>query len=1150
MKKALKYIYFLFIIFQGCAKDMPHDDFDVLRLSNEAENSIELHPIKNINSTDSISFGLIELGEVTNEGKKKFTVSQIELKSDSIYIGNNELNKMDMVLTKKYDTLLNIINAVATRVVDIKEKNNKTKIIGFSPVKNTNALPEVKKATLISSKSNYGELKLVSQNENFNTDGTKQDIMNNEEVVIPTVILDEVLIKATSKKANSSNLMIKNKDSVKVTSIVLKSEQQKTNSTRSESSTDSIKIINTENSNKVLLNVLEKNKLKVKENSVYNFNLKVLSKNKRYEVNKRHTLLVEVENESAETSFVKLDVLFPEGWSIISVSTINSFKKNEKKIAYISFYIPSNTKPGKIPATIEIKDVYSKTIQSVEVMFNVAENYDLDVYNIYTPQNLRAGELIRTAYAIKNNGNIEQKINLKSKNIIDGENILNIAPDSTIIVNLTQKTDAKTYYFRSIGTGLEVYSNTSGETYRSYNSVEVFPSKIKQKDAFFRYPVRASLYYNSYTNKKDHFSTMSAEVSGDGYLDLDKNHYLNFIIRGPKQENLKRFGVADQYSLIYKYKDETILYLGDHSYEIDRLGFNSRYGMGFRLIQNVKNWTLSAFYSKPRLYKFNSEPIYGVKADYYVTDSLSTGVSLTRSKGFSQFTNQNINENPNEEGQILTFNVDYRNRNTLIKGESSVSLTNENIDVANYINLTQKFKNLTYNGSLTIAGKNYFGTLTNSFQYTNNLNYAVNKWNFGLGQSLYKVNQRLDPLFYAAEPYFENYYGYVGYRFNQYHKVNFRFDRREREDKLEPKNYHYKEYGLNYSYSYSSNTFFANFNGRIAKTRNLLSDFADYNNTYAHNLSMSYRFSNSLRLRGNINHNYSNRYGSSNTNLNYVRYSAGVNYNFSNNLRLNTTYNSGFSPEDTYLKRDYISANLMAKLNKNHLFEVRSNYFETPGTVNKKELLVYGKYTYSFGVPIKKIAEQGGIDGYVFSLDKTIDIKKIKIIAEGKTVLTDKNGKFELNNLSLGKNYILIDESTLPIDVVASTKIPFEVKIEEGNKVQLDIELVRSTRIYGIIDLGNNQLNKYNLQGYIKLENDNFTYYTESNSKGEFQFKKIVPGTYKLTLIRLRENNKLFDIENNVQVIAKAGEKSDVKVNVKIKTRKIKFNNKNFKVGQ
>ena len=877
--------------------------------------------------------------------------------------------------------------------------------------------------------------------------------------------------------------------------------------------------------------------------------IRVLNLQETYETNKSHTLIIEVENNDAKTINLLAEALLPKTWRVISISDLGTIEPNKKKMVLISLFIPADSPPEKVAATIAIKNNNGITIVSKEVFLSIAANYDLEVYNLYTPSKLQAGETIEAKYEIKNKGNIEQEIFLSSKNNIKGEKLIKIAPNSQVTVDLNQETDAKYFDFRNIGTYLNVISNTSEKVYKSFGSTQVFPSKLKQKDAFFRYPVRASLNYNSHTYKDNHFSTISSEFIGDGYLDVNKKNYLNFIIRAPQQQNLKRFGVTDQYSLIYKYNNSTTVYLGDHAYYINRLGFDSRYGMGFKVDQNIKDWTLSAFYSKPRLYSFNSEALFGIKSVYHFTKSLHLGIAVERSEGTVMGANKNIEENLDEKGQIATFNFEYRNKNTFINAESSTSMTNKNVDYANYLTLVQKYKNLTYSGSFTVAGKNYFGTIGNSLQYSNSLYYKVNKFDFVVGQTLSQVNKRLDPLFFAAEPYYENYYGKIGYRFGKKNYINIRFDKRVREDQLEPKNYFYKEYGMDYRYLYSNSAFVLSFNGRIAKTQNLLSDNLQYRNTYAHNLNASYRFSDHLSLRGGVNHNYSNRYGTSNFNTNYFRYTMGFNYNFNKNFRFNATYNSGFSPEENYLRRDFINAKLTVRVAKNHLFELRANYYENPGAVNKRELLAFGKYTYSFGVPLKRILEQGGVDGYVQLNDNTIDIKGIKIIAAGKSVVTNDKGRFELNNLSLGKNYILMDESTLPFGIIAAVQTPFEVTIQKDQKTDLNIELVRSATVTGNLiypQLGKPIIN--NLEGYLKLENDDFSYNVESNAKGAFQFKNIVPGTYKLTLIHYK-GNQFFELDKETTVTVSEGEKEIIEVIVKGKERKIQFKSKNFKIG-
>ncbi|MDT0643956.1 hypothetical protein RM553_14050 [Zunongwangia sp. F363] len=866
-----------------------------------------------------------------------------------------------------------------------------------------------------------------------------------------------------------------------------------------------------------------------------------------YTPGKKQTLSLEVEIKKGQADSLFIQAKMPENWSLISSSTLENIQSGNKKLALISLYIPKNASPGQNTFTVLVIDANGRLIKEKEINIEIAENYELEVFNISSPQSVKAGEEIEAIYGIRNNGNMVQELILDSNGKINEEEFLIIAPDSLMTIQVSKKTEAKVYYLMNVSTYLNVKSTAEDKSYRAYSSTTVFPSKIKEKDAFFRFPVRASLNYNSHTFKKNHFSTISAELRGDGYLDLAKNHHLNFIFRAPQQQNLKRFGVTDQYSLIYNYKDQTTVYLGDHAYFINRLGFDSRYGMGFRIDQKYKDWLFTAYYSNPRLYSFNSAPLYGVKSVYRVNDSLFIGASLAASKGTLQGASHQIEANPDEKGQIATVNLDYRNHGTIIEAEFSGSFTNKASDFAGFLNLVQNFGNLTYSGTFSISGEDYFGAMRNSLQYSNSFFYKLNKWNFATGQTVSKVNRNLDPLFYAAEPYYENFYGLIGYRFNKKHFVSVRGDMRQREDQLEPKSYFYKEHGLLYRYLYSGERFHFNFNGRIAKTRNLLLEENIYRNSFSHNINGSYRLIDGITIRAGVNHNYNNRYGRSGNSTNYTRYHLGFNYNLNRNIRINATYNSGFSPDDSYLRRDFINSNILLRLNKNHQFELRANYYENAGVLNRKELLALGKYTYTFGVPLKRVLEQGSVEGVIFSENPAISVENIKIIAAGHKIATDKKGRFEINNLPLGKNYLFIEEASLPEGVVVSKKAPLEIIIRKDKTQNLSFELVQGGKVNGSIQLIKRK-DTLGYQGYIKLTNEEFSYFVESNTNGLFSFKNIVPGNYNLDLVRFKEED--YESMESTQVNVKSGSIATILIPLTARERKIKFSKKNFTLGK
>lgn len=883
-------------------------------------------------------------------------------------------------------------------------------------------------------------------------------------------------------------------------------------------------------------------------NSVNNeeIQVRILNKERSYQTNKNYTFITQIVNKGETLTQVSLDAVLPPDWRIISISAIPELQPNERKLCLISFYIPTQSAPGNVDALLVVKS-NNYVVKNHKFNLKVAANYGLEVFNLSAPKQLQAGELIEATYGIKNNGNTNQEIILSSRNTIDGERKIIIPNDSTVVVKLTQETDAKANAYRRISTNLEVLNTHTQRKYYKTQSVEVIPTTIKQKDPYLRYPIDASLYFSSYTNEDYHYSTLSAELRGNGFLDVEKKHHLNFTLRAPKKEKLRRFSTVDQYSLIYNYNNTTTLHLGDHSYYINRLGFGSRYGMGFKLDHDIKKWTLSAFYSKPRLYHFNKKPLYGVKAVYHHSDSLKIGLTMEKSEG-NTYSYRNI-FNQDGKGQIVTIDYDYKSKNTRIDAEVSTSFNNTSSDFATDLNLVQRFKNVSFSSYLILAGKNYLGNISNSLQLNNNLNYNNNGFNLGVGHAISRVNRRLDPVLFETEPYHESYYATLGYRFSNKHFLHFRFDKRFREDQLEPVNYKYQEYGFNYSFNYTDKLFTGYFGGRFAKTQNLLSEDDNYKDSYIHNVNVSYKIFKSISLRGGFNHIYTNRYGTSDLSSNYMRYNFGFNYNLMRRFSLNANYNSGFSPEESYKRREYINLNLRAKINKHHRFEVRANYFENPAVVNNKELFAYAKYTYSFGVGVKRMFDLGGVEGSLITTDNDINIKGIKVYTAGKTIVTDKYGNFEFNNLELGTNYIYIDESTLPMHVVAKQKNPIEVIVEKDKRVRLDLLLVKAGKLNGTLNLTNKEKAiETNLESYLKLENEDFTYYAESNKNGTFKFQNIVPGDYTFTVMRFKKNGKNLSVVKNTEISIKEGIETPIIVNVKGKERKIKFKNKKLNV--
>ncbi|TDE05911.1 carboxypeptidase-like regulatory domain-containing protein [Flavobacterium sandaracinum] len=1168
MKTAAKFLYTLIPLYIGCGMGIQSDELDAVATKSDTIASTNIPESAQPAAATAKTYIKSEIKTVANSNSESKAKALTENSSTLIKIKSPE-DKLSDITTPKVHSKKNEVKTFTQKEIEMmantlaafKNENRKTE----TNTSTTSVIKSVTKKKILEKNLKLAEVNqakvIAALTETVQKQSNESKIFTQKEVEAMTLALTvtnkpESKLVTKTRQASAKSVAA----TVKTTAINdVKIAESKISETKpaaqngvkafTKNEIEAIAAALTSSKNTITKPTVKSKNNRPDETGIEQIKIRILNLQENYKTNKSYTLIVEIENEENKTTNLKIDPELPPKWTIISITELGILEPFQKKMILVSFIIPSENPAVETVASFHVKNAAGNKIASKEVAFSIDKNLDLEIYNVYTTSKLQAGEIITAKYEIKNKGNVEQELILSSKNTVKGEKTIKLGPNSSITIELSQATDPKYYDFITIGTFLNVTSSTSGKTYKAYGSTSVFPSKLKQTDAFFRYPLRFSINYNSNTFQDKNYSAISGELIGDGFLDLKKKNYLNFIIRAPQQQNLQNFGITDQYSLIYNYNNSTIVYLGDHGHYINRLGFDSRFGMGFRVDQNIKKWTLTAFYSKPRLYTFNSEALFGFKSVYRFKKSMLLGIAVESSKGSIIGASKNIEANLDEKGQIATSNFELRSKNTFVNAESSLSVTNKFTDHAHFLNLVQKVQNLTYAGSFTFSGKNYFGIIRNSVEYSNSLFYKINKFDFLVGQTLSQVNKRLNPLFFAAEPYFENYYARIGYRFSPRSSINLLIDKRVREDQLEPKSYFYKESGIDYRYVYGGRLFSFGLSGRIAETQNLLSEDLQDRITYSHNLDATYRFSNHLTVRGGVNHNYSNRYGISNFNENYFTYNMGLDYNFNRNFRINSTFNSGFSPEDNYLRRDFINAMMMLTIAKNHLFELRVNYFENPGSTNRKELLAFGTYTYTFGAPLKRVLEQGGVSGLIQVDDKSIAVKGIKIIAVGKSIVTNEKGIFEFNNLPLGNNYILMDESTLPFGVIPIARTPFQVLVEKDKKVELNILLVRAGTIIGTF--GFPSLTKpitINLEGYIKIENEHFNYTVESNAKGFFKFQNIVPGTYKLTLIRYK-GDQFFELDKEIQITVGAGEKNVIDVPVKGKERKVQFKNKNFKIG-
>lgn len=865
----------------------------------------------------------------------------------------------------------------------------------------------------------------------------------------------------------------------------------------------------------------------------------------------KHTLVAEIENISKKVQFVRTKLDLDDEWEIISNGFTGNLEPGEKRLVFVTMYLPNKVAPGKRKAKLHLVTSEAAVLKSIPLEMIVPEYQRLFITKLASPELVFAGEEIHNKFEIFNKGNVDEELILYTGNDLESGTVRTIPSDSSIVITITKETDKRFREIRTENVHLNVVRvGDSNIAARGYATTKVYPLKMDMEDAYFRFPIEASVYYNTFNSRDNNYASFLVEARGEGYFDEKKFHYFDFLIRTPNQNRVNRFGMNDQYSFMYDYNEEFNIILGDYSYRPNRLGFISRYGFGLKMELGSKNTNFIMFYNKPRLPFLYTESIAGLKVEQKISETFNVGASLSSSKENVLSENALSLEPVMQTGQIFVFESNYKTERTNIEHESSVSLAGSKTGLAHDLRVNQKIDNFNYSGSFTVAGKNYFGGLSNSFRYANSLRYYKKKWGLGAGHALSKLNERYNPLYSLPEPFYENYFISGDYRINNRHQANMRLVNVVREDRQIEKSYDYKEYGLDYTYRYMYEGLSLSFNGRLAKTKNLLSPDNSFRNTYGNNITGSYQLSPVFGLRGNINHNYTNRYGSSGDATNYYNYGLGFNLNLKGRMTLSAMFNSGFSPEDDYLQRDFINLNFTTKINRVHRLSARLNYYENALASNNKELFSFLKYTYSFGAPLKRVKWRGALSGSVKTQSKDILIDRIRINAAGQDAYIDSFGNFELKNLPVGTNYLIIDESTLPLGVVPVQKMPVEINIKQDEVVEYQIELIKAATVNGLLKLDENKEDKSstNLEAYLKLEGEIHTYYTESDKNGRYSIKSIVPGDYELSVIRLKHENKLKAIHKTQRITLKEAEVLDTEVLLKRKDREVKFKSIGFSV--
>ena len=136
--------------------------------------------------------------------------------------------------------------------------------------------------------------------------------------------------------------------------------------------------------------------------------------------------------------------------------------------------------------------------------------------------------------------------------------------------------------------------------------------------------------------------------------------------------------------------------------------------------------------------------------------------------------------------------------------------------------------------------------------------------------------------------------------------------------------------------------------------------------------------------------------------------------------------------------------------------------------------------------------------------------------------------------------------------IVSTPKPPIEINVKQDSLHKIKINLVKTGDVVGKINFQNINDDRDSLRQvpliFVKFQKDSESFITKVNEKGEFCYKEILPGEWKVS-VWLPNQQEQYSIENPEQIIqVMSSQTNRMSFSVTSKERKIRFSDKTFQL--
>jgi hypothetical protein len=810
-----------------------------------------------------------------------------------------------------------------------------------------------------------------------------------------------------------------------------------------------------------------------------------------------------------------------------------------RKMEMITLSIPRDFPAGSVPVTLNLRNRNNDNILSRITLTLHVGTYDRMTLDLAEIQPfVMAGEQIQASYLLKNHGNIPRKFLLRTYRCnVDGSPFVELGPGESRVIRITAQTDKLARKTHGQSFSLQAYLNDDIQV-TDFHEIKVYPKVEMKEDIYLRYPVTLSARYLSRGQDGEFRNGYQLEAMGDGFLDEDRKHKLEFMARGPNNRDLSFLGLYDEYYISYKNRNSET-FIGDKSYSLTPLTEYTRYGSGVeQTFVTDKGSRLGGFYMKPRFYPGISREIAGYgslmlgKENYLGVNYLSKTMGLTGEEAvLSSIT-----------AGLVPF------ADTRLELEYSRGAYREKTDDAYRILLNSRFRHFSFSGSLINAGEFFPGYYTNSLFYYGNLYVRLSK---ALSLNLTAredFSEAATDTLLATAPYSKIWQASANFRISPTSDIRAFYMNYQRKDRMPVKQFDYRTESMNIWFSQNFSKINYQLGTEMGKTENrmLQSENGNSQNSYRLSANLSYRPSYKFNIQAFAYYTNINSYIS--TGQKDLIFGGSAYGQITRNLRTNFQIQNTYGIEEYYRNRNLFQLALDYNFLQRHTLSLNSFYTLFQRQTSKADFSASITYSLKLGVPLKKYKELGSVRGRLVR-NNGEPITGTVVYLGGQSALTREDGGFLFNNLKPGEYALLVDRKQLDMNDILDQNLPVLVDVRHAEETYVPLTVVKSSRVRGKIIVaaqgngtGSRDGNMPAL-GNIVLELGNETGNTRvlSNDNGTFEFSAIRPGSWTLTVHRNNIDPRYVPKQEKFDLELREGDLQEIEVVLQPRARNIIF---------